>query len=29
MDVDLARRNGSGLCGDATMPRDNLVVPSR
>ncbi len=22
---DLAGRNGSGLCGDATMPRDSLV----
>jgi len=25
---DLAGRNGSGLCGDATMPRDSLVVVS-
>jgi len=24
-----ARRNGSGLCRDATMPRDNLVGSSR
>ena len=26
---DLAGRNGSGLCGEATMPRDNLVGSSR
>jgi len=26
---DLARRNGSGLCRDATMLRDNLVGSSR